>query len=328
MMEAHNIIISYKAVFKTFIILVAAWVGYLVREVLVLLLISYIFALAVEPAVNFLHSKRVPRSIAVIVSMAFSLLIITSLIALTVVPFVWDIQNLVVKIPAYVGELVKLPVFNGYSTQIMSSFSSQISYLSSNIVQFTVNTFSLFVSFVAIVAFTVYLLFDFQSIRVSIIKLFHKEERKAAQKTMNEIERKLGAWFRGELILMTIIGFMTFVGLSILKVDYALALAVIAGLLEVVPTMGPIISAVPAAIVGFAISPTIGFATIGLAILIQQLENQVIVPKVMEKAVGQSPIVTIVVLLIGAKLFGVIGALLAVPVTIIVIEIYNYYRFR
>ena len=117
---------------------------------------------------------------------------------------------------------------------------------------------------------------------------------------------------------MTVIGLMTFLGLIILKVPYALPLAIIAGLLEIVPNIGPIFSAVPAIAVAFL---TFGWpVTIAVTVLylaVQQLENNLIVPKIMRTNVNINPLVSILGILIGAKLFGVIGALLAVPIFIV-----------
>ena len=104
------------------------------------------------------------------------------------------------------------------------------------------------------------------------------------------------------------------VGLLALGVKYALLLAVIAGLLEIVPYIGPTLSLITAAIVGFAHSPVIGFAVIALYLVIQQLENNLLVPKIMQKVTGLNPIVSIVALLVGVKVGGLIGAVLSIPV--------------
>ncbi len=145
---------------------------------------------------------------------------------------------------------------------------------------------------------------------------------------MGRIELKLGGWLRGQIILMLIIGISTYIGLTLLGVEYALALAVIAGILEIVPIIGPILSAIPALIVAFTVSPIAGFGVIGLYILIQQLENHLVVPKVMQKAVGFNPLVTIIVLMIGGNLLGLMGAILAIPIAIVVIEMIRYFLYE
>ena len=91
----------------------------------------------------------------------------------------------------------------------------------------------------------------------------------------------------------------------------------LSGLFEIVPFVGPVIAAIPAIILGFSISPFVGFATIGLAFLIQQLENYVFVPKIMEKSTGVSPIVTLLALAIGSRLAGIVGMIISIPLVII-----------
>ena len=112
-------------------------------------------------------------------------------------------------------------------------------------------------------------------------------------------------------------GCVCFLGLFILGIDYPLALGLIAGLLEFVPMIGPIISAVLAGVVGFSMSPIKGLGVIVLFTIIQQLENNLLVPKVMQRVSGFSPIAILLAILIGAEFFGVIGTVLAVPVMMI-----------
>jgi predicted PurR-regulated permease PerM len=108
-----------------------------------------------------------------------------------------------------------------------------------------------------------------------------------------------------------------------LGLPYALPLALLAGILEVVPTLGPILSAIPAAAIAFTISPTLGFTIIIFYILLQALENQVLVPKIMEKAVGLNPVVVILGVMIGGNLMGISGALLAIPFISFLIVLFN-----
>ena len=131
----------------------------------------------------------------------------------------------------------------------------------------------------------------------------------------DRIQKKFGLWLRGEIILMVIVGLFSYVGLLILGVDYALILGIIAGLAELVPYAGPVISAIPAVLIAATQSPLKALFVLVLYFAIQQLENNVIVPKVMQHAVGMNPLVSILSLLIGFQLAGVMGALLAIPVT-------------
>lgn len=146
------------------------------------------------------------------------------------------------------------------------------------------------------------------------------------------ILRMWGAFFRGQLTLMLVIGIFTWIGLSILGVPGAVYLAIVAGLLELIPNLGPIIATIPAVIVAllqgssnFAVSPFIfGLIVIGFYILLQQLENNIIVPRVLGEAVELPPLVVLTGVLVGAEVAGLLGALLATPVIATLREIVHY----
>ena len=128
-----------------------------------------------------------------------------------------------------------------------------------------------------------------------------------------KIQKKMGLWVLGQFILSLVIFVFTFIGLTILGVKYALVLALFAGLLEVIPYIGPTLSAVPALFFAFIQNPALALGVLILYILVQKSESYVLVPKIMEKTIGTSPLVVLVALLIGFKLAGVVGLLLAVP---------------
>ena len=115
------------------------------------------------------------------------------------------------------------------------------------------------------------------------------------------------------LLLIFMVGFSTYIGLRLLGVPYALPLSILAGLLEIVPYVGPIIAAIPAVIIGFGTSPVIGVATTALAFLIQQIENYIFVPNIMQRSVGLSSLIVLLSLAIGFRLFGVVGAIISIP---------------
>jgi predicted PurR-regulated permease PerM len=117
----------------------------------------------------------------------------------------------------------------------------------------------------------------------------------------------------GQLILSVSIFTLTYVGLLILDVEYALVLALIAGLLEIVPYIGPIIAVIPAAFFAFVQNPPLALAVLILYIVVQQLENHVLVPMIMSKSVGLNPILVILGILVGGSLGGLLGAIIAVP---------------
>jgi len=134
----------------------------------------------------------------------------------------------------------------------------------------------------------------------------------------------MGRWFQGQLLLGVIVGVLVYLGLWILNVRFALLLAIIAGVLELVPYIGPVLAAIPGVILALFQGPfLLAVWVLLLYIVVQQLENYLIVPLVMKKAVGLNPVVVIIALLIGGKLAGVIGILLAVPAAAVLAEFFR-----
>jgi predicted PurR-regulated permease PerM len=129
----------------------------------------------------------------------------------------------------------------------------------------------------------------------------------------NDVEQTLGAYVRGQVILMAIIGIISFLGLWALSIPYALALGAIAGLMEVIPVLGPILGAIPAIMVAFTISPALALIVALFYLVVQQLEGNVLVPKVMQDNVGLNPLLVILTLTAGAALYGIVGAIVAIP---------------
>jgi len=131
---------------------------------------------------------------------------------------------------------------------------------------------------------------------------------------LTRIQHKMGGWLRGQFLLSLIIFVMVYVGLLILGVPYALVFAIIAGIFEIIPFLGPILGALLPVLFSFTISPTRALMVVALFFVVQQLENHLIVPKVMSISTGLNPVVVLLVILVGMQLGGILGALLAVPI--------------
>jgi predicted PurR-regulated permease PerM len=129
------------------------------------------------------------------------------------------------------------------------------------------------------------------------------------------MQQKVGLWLRGQIILSVTIFLLTYIGLLILKVKYALVLAFFAGLTEFIPYLGPTIAAIPAVFLTYTQSPMLALFVAILYYIVQLTENNIIVPKVMQKVIGLNPIISIAVLMIGYKVGGITGAILSIPVT-------------
>ena len=170
-----------------------------------------------------------------------------------------------------------------------------------------------FISFVSVLVMTFYMLVERDGLQKFVNTVVPVLWRERVLILLWRMQEKMGLWVRGQLILMASVGVLSYTALLILGVPYALVLALLAGLLEIVPVVGPITAAVPAVVIAFAVSPMRALTVLLIYVVIQQLENHVLVPRVMSRSIGLSPLLVIIAILLGAKLGGITGTLLAVP---------------
>lgn len=310
-MESHKIEISQKTIIFTIGFILSLWLLYQVRSIVVLVFISFILMTAVNPLIKLAKKVKIP-TILVMLVVYFGLIgLISTVIASLVPAVVQQTKDITLNLPNYMHSLED--VFNTkLDPNIIGSYLNSVP---SNLLKIVAGTFSNIMNILAIFFIAYYLVLERARLHKYLIRFFpdHEAEKKAEELVI-AIEEQVGGWVRGELLLMAVIGVMTYVGLVLLKVPYALPLAVLAGLLEAIPNLGPTIAAIPAIIIGLTVSPLVGLGTLILSILIQQLENNLIVPKIMLSATGTAPLVTIIVLLVGFTLGGVAGAVLSMPI--------------
>jgi predicted PurR-regulated permease PerM len=164
-----------------------------------------------------------------------------------------------------------------------------------------------------ILILTFYILIEADNLRDRMLHLFPARERKRVDAMSRDITVKVSAWLGGQLLLGAIIGTSSAIGLWLIGVPFFYVLALISGVGELIPVVGPVLSAIPAVAIAATVSLKKVLLVIVFFIVQQQFENHVLVPKVMQRQVGVSPVTVIVALLIGGKLLGIVGAILAVP---------------
>ncbi len=302
--------ISHRTIIFIIALLAAIWLILAIRDILFLLFISFIVMSALRPLVDMAEKKKIPRVMSILVVYIVVIGGIGAAISSLIPPLITQTTRFIANFPNYVALIAP------YYQMDIRSITSQIAPISENIVRVTVGIFSNIVTTMTVLVFTFYLLLEHESIERYIRKMLSLKSGEKVISTLNTVEMSLGGWLRGELVLMFAVGLLSYIGLSFLRIDYALPLAIIAGLLEIIPVIGPIVSAVPAVLVALSISPFLGLAAVALYFIIQQLENNIIVPVVMKKAVGISPLIVIISLMVGSRLAGLAGAVLAIPVVV------------
>jgi len=312
-----NIRITTKTIITAIVVSFGVWLVVQLRVIFLILFASLILALALSPIVEVLTRRKIPRGVAVSLVIVFLASLFLGLGAVGVTPLVDQTQKLIQRFPQVLESLGESTAVPSFLRNFNQALGNQLSAVSQNVLRMTLGAFSGALLVVSIFFLTFYLLLDLEEFKKLLLSFLSKADHQAAEDIIDEMEGKLGAWLRTQFLLMLIVGVMVFVGLWLLGLDYALPLALIAGLLEIVPNLGPITSAVPALILGFATSPLTGVGVLALYILVQQIENNLIIPKLMQHAVGFNPLVTMVIILIGGKLFGLFGVLIAVPAALV-----------
>jgi len=320
-----QVVISIRTVLFSFFLILGGYVVYRLGPIFAVLIISSLIVISVEPLVKYfmkltLFNKPVSRGIAVITTYVLLLILLGALLTTVVPPVVNQGQKLLKNFSSLASEL-----HLGDNIEVnLPDLLPQASNISGGVLSVTVVILSNLTLLFSIFIISLYMSMDWVNLKQRISGLFPDRYKEMTLDIINDIEENVGHWIKGQLLLMFIIGFFSFLSLVILDVEYALALGIIAGLLEFIPMIGPIISAVLASIVGFSDSSLQGFGVIVLFTIIQQLEGNVIVPQVMKKAVGMHPLISLICLMIGGKLFGVIGVILAIPIFLFLQIIYIY----
>ena len=298
--------ISYKTIIFTILVLLGLGILYFIRGIIMELFIAFLLMTVLEPLVGLFERLKLKRGLSVLITYVLVIGVVGGVIALIAPILVQQTTNFVSAFPGYLKNI-------GIDISQISGLTSGIFDQLSGVLNFTFSVFSNALSVVTILAFSFYMLLGYAGLRNQFINLLGQERGEKISKTIGIIKEKLGQWSRAELLLMFVVALGNYIGYLILKIPYALPLAVLTGIFEIVPTLGPIISAIPAVLIGFGISPLTGVGAVAVTFIVNQLENYVLVPRIMQKSAGVSPLLVLISIAVGAKLAGVTGAIIAIP---------------
>ena len=302
--------IILKVVFA-FVMLLLLWS---VRDILEILILSLILASAMEPLADYLNERKVPRVVSVFLVYVVVLGLAALIISLIIPPAILQIKYLQDNLPTLLAQLqtrLGSSVSVGNLGQgILSNFGG-----GGNIVSSTFNAFAGAITFVAILVISFYLVAEEKGLKNFVASFLPPGQQEFTVNLLQKVQRKMGFWVLGQFTASFSVFLLAFIGLSLLGVHYALFLALMTGLFEVTPYIGPIMSGVVAASFAFIQQPSLGLIVIFLYLIIHTIEGYVLIPKIMEKAVGTSPLLVLVAILVGFQLAGIIGLLIAVPLS-------------
>lgn len=314
MEKEHKIEISHRTIIFTVFFLLFLRFLWLIKDLLFSLFIAFIIMSALKPIVTYLNKKKIPRTLAVIIVYLLFLGLFINGLSFIIPPLVKESAQLIVSIPIIL-ESVSPQFTSIVNFEALGQYLPGITGQAFNVAK---NIFSNAIFIISTLFFCFYFLLDEGLIKNLLIRFFEEKKTQTVTNIFNRAERRMSSWFWGEVILMVIVGVLTYIGLTLIGVRYALALAVLAGLLEIVPNLGPTLAALPAVLIGFSQSMFTGLAALAVAFIVQQLENNFIVPLVMKKATGLKPIITLISLIVGGRIGGVLGVILAIPATLFI----------
>jgi predicted PurR-regulated permease PerM len=204
---------------------------------------------------------------------------------------------------------------------LLDGFSQFLQISAGSALNLVINIFGGVLSFAAVIVISFYLSVMRQGTVGFIKSVLPAKYEDYVLSLWKRAEHKVGRWLQGQLLLALSVGLFVFIGLSLLNVKYALLLGIVAMILEIVPIVGPVVSAIPGVILAFAQSPVLGVWVLVFYVAVQQIEAHVLTPLILGKTLGLNPVTVIIALLIGGTLAGIIGILLSVPVAVVIVEI-------
>jgi predicted PurR-regulated permease PerM len=326
----EKIEISIKTIFVVIFSLISLYFLYQVRNIILFVFIGCLFMAALNPLVVKLESRKLSRGVSIALLYVTIIIFVSAVIAIVIPPFISQMVSLIsqIPVPADFTENITLTRMSLQDIQVIANQLTSVP----KIVEAIGSAFSGVIVGVSLLVMSFYLLLERKQLSQHMSTIY-KDERKAnaAEKFIVKVETQIGSWVRAEITLMLIVGALSFVGLSLLRVPYALALAVVTCILEILPGIGLTMSAIPAVLIAyFSLSPAFAVATAILYIVIQQVEGNVLVPRIMRQAAGLSPVVTITLFLIGFHLGGIAGSALAIPLflvsKVILTELYKFHN--
>ncbi len=321
--------ISPKTIFWALGIGVLAVLVYMVRDVITVLIFAIIIASALEPILGYAQSKKMPRLLSLIVIYLLFFIFFAALIYI-ILPLLLDqLNDFFQNYPTYFGKIEEafgtitfLPGLSGNIHELLSQLTGQIPSFTS-LISYISSIFGGLVSFVVVLVVSFYLSLSRGALDDFLRSILPPQFEAYAHGLWLRAQKKMGRWLQAQILLSFIMALIVGIGLWILGVKYYFLIAVIVGVLEIVPYVGPIVAGGLATLLALSQSAILGLWTLVFFITIQQLEGHILVPLLIKKLVGLNPVAVILAMLVGAKLGGILGLLLAVPIAAVIDEFFD-----
>lgn len=330
MVPSRKIIeISPKTILWVLLIGILSVLLFMVRDIIAVLIFAIIISSALEPLLQYSENKKIPRLLSLIVVYLLFFVLFAALIYILLPLMLDQLRDFSENYPTYFGKIEEaastitfLPGLSANFHDLLIQLTGQIPSFTS-LISYASSIFGGIVSFVVVLVVSFYLALSRGALDDFLSSVMPPQFEAYAHGLWIRSQKKMGRWLQAQLLLSVFMAVVVGIGLWILGVRYAFLIAVIVGILEIVPFVGPIIAGGLATLLALSQSAVLGLWTLVFFIAIQQLENHILVPLLIKKLVGLNPVAVILAILVGAKLGGVLGILLAVPLAAVVDEFFT-----
>lgn len=337
----HQIIeIAFSTMLKAALLVILLWLVWLLRDIVAVILLSIVIASSIEPLNHWFKRYGIPRVLGVIFIFFGAFAFFSMIVYLVIPPLLGDIVDFANGLPHYIEDTLgpRGPVYtffpgapeaiNDFIRNIAISLESQIPAFTQGIFSASSSFFGGFIAFILMIVISFYLSVQEHGIESFLRIITPLKHEEYILDLWQRSQRKIGRWLQGQMLLGALVGVIVFLGLTILDVKYAILLAILTAVFEIIPVIGPIMAAIPAVAIASIQSPLLGLLVLLLYVLVQQFENHLIYPLVVRKTVGVPPLLAVISLVVGGQLGGVIGIILAVPVAAVLVEYLNDVAMR
>lgn len=329
--ERTTIGISSGTIFRVLFLVLGLVFLYAIRDIIAILLFAIIIASAVDPIASWLRARGIPRTIGVLAVYLAAFAVLAGVVYLIVPPLAEEVRDLSTTFPSLLGRLTTgihgvSRVSEQLSTGLESLFRTageRLSTVGASLLGATATILGGVFAGIAILVISFYLSVREKGIENLLRSVTPAEHEVYLVDLWQRTQRKMGRWLQGQVLLGLIVAAMVYVGLTLLNVKFALSLALLAGIFEIIPIVGPILAAIPAVVFALSQSLLLGAIVAVLYTVIQQIESHIVIPNVLQKIIGLNPVIIILSLLVGAKLAGITGMLLAIPVAAALAELFG-----
>ena len=325
-MEEERVLdISWGTLLKIAIVFLGFYILYSIRDILLWILFGLIISILFNPVINFLERKRIPRVIATIFVYVAVFAILALVFYWTIPIFIFEVQQFTRLFPQYFEKLA--PPLRGLNIEAFESFETFTKTLqdwlvkaSSSIFGAIVSIFGGIFSTVTIFAIAVFFSIEEKETKRVMELLAPKKEESYLLDLWERCQTKTAAWFGARALSSLFVGLITYITLRIFGIEYAFVLGLFAAIMDIIPVLGPIFSGLIIVILVALTSPPKAFLILIALVLIQQIEGNIITPVLTRKMVGLPAILVLIALLIGGRLWGILGAILTIPLTGVIYE--------